>query len=93
MRTTRVTVMVFFRILHPESYLISAIFEVSFQQLWGALTAAFQKTPYKTWKDIMKRKSKKLPWKLQVAEKPEPALQTTLHENGSHFVISIFKFS
>ena len=32
-RTTRVTVMVFFRIFHPESYLITAIFEVSSQQL------------------------------------------------------------
>ena len=41
-RTTSVTVMVIcFQICRPESYLITAIFQVPFQQLQGTLKTAF----------------------------------------------------
>ena len=95
MRMTSVTVMVIFQKCHSGSYLITATFKVPSQQLWGTLTTAFWKTPCnwkwtwmnigansfnKTWENIMKQKSKKLPRKSWVAQKSEPELQTTLQQ-------------
>ena len=41
----------------------------------------------KTWANLIKRKSMKVPGKLSVAQKFEPALQRTLHQNRWHLFL------
>ena len=94
MRTTSVTVIINFRKYHSESYIITAMFKVCSQQLRATFTTAFWKKP-ESWRfyghgstyllilfleSIIKGKSAKVPWKLPVAQKSEPALRKTLHQ-------------
>ena len=42
----------------------------------------------KTWVNIIKRKSTKVPWKLSLAKKYDPTLQRTLHQSRWYFFFS-----
>ena len=73
----------------------SQLAKVYSQQLRGTLTTTFWKTRrcikihansfIKTLVNIMKQESAKVPWKLSLAKKYDPALQRTLHQNRWYF--------
>ena len=84
MRTTSVTIMVFFSKVPFWNYLITAIFKVLSKQLRGTLTMAFETKPYSwrflghgstqeliiSWVIFLKRKSTKVPGKLFTHNNP-----------------------
>ena len=94
MRTTSITVMVIFQKCHSENYMIAAMFKVRSQQLRPTLTRASWKAS-NSWRFyghgstcvlilslaiIMKGKLTKVPGKLSIPQKSEPALRRTLHQ-------------
>ena len=100
MRMILVTVMVK---CHSESCLISAIFKV-LNNYKAQLTAVFQRhlsvenfiwtciniCVCFSWVNIMKRKWAKVPWKLLPAQKSEPVLWETLHQDISLIILFFF---
>ena len=98
MRKISVTVMVIFWKCHPENYYVRSSFSTIMRHICNSILKDNPQLKIlrtwinicvnsfiKTWEKIMKRNSKKLPGKLQVAQKSESALRATLHQNRSHF--------
>ena len=82
MKTTSITVVMFFLEVSFGNYLITAIFKVLLQQLQGLLTTAFETIHYSwryyghesphelmfSWVNIFKQKSTKVPGKLSLTQ-------------------------
>ena len=81
MRASSATVVVIFRKCHSASYLIKNCEAYGNQQ--------FERNPtvedLRTWANIMKRKSMKVPWKLSLTKKYDLSRQRTLHQSTWYF--------
>ena len=68
---------------HIEKSILQEIPQLKILWTWIKLCA---NTFIKTWANIMKRKSTKVPWKLSLTKKHDPARQRTFYQSRWYFI-------